>query len=277
MTNEELKAIETFDSETRKFSIKDAIDELKEKKHDLECDDETMEAFYEICLSKFSMYKLTGQKRAARKVLAFAKIVAQERELVKAGINKFVYAKDIRDFMDYVKENDAKDNILFWDIEDYERDIPCDVINKIKNLSEIFDGFKILFTDYTGKENKKLEKEKDPILFGYLKHNRDTLRSDYERYYFIADWTDEFCDLTFDKMIDIMSKEYSRDGISHEFTTPDTKKEFNEELAKLTLAIDPSGLRTSVVYNPEWSSGYITSTSTFTSPMVVVNGDSDLV
>ena len=65
----------------------------------------------------------------------------------------------------------------------------------------IFDELYVVFTDYTGKEERKVEKErrdKDPILFGVFKNNAVVA----DRFYFLGDWVDEYCDLTLDKLID---------------------------------------------------------------------------
>ena len=59
------------------------------------------------------------------------------------------------------------------------------------------------------KTNKQNIKEKDPILFGTLDYEPDKL-------YFIADWIDEYCDLTLDKFVQTIKKndpEYELDGI----------------------------------------------------------------
>jgi hypothetical protein len=49
----------------------------------------------------------------------------------------------------------------------------------------------------TEKQKVEEEKKKDPILFGVIQNSR--------KLYFIGDWTDEFCDLTLDKMMEIIS------------------------------------------------------------------------
>ena len=63
----------------------------------------------------------------------------------------------------------------------------------------------MVFTDYTHETSKAVEKErqrKDPILFGAFLE--DKIRGSlgiHERLYFLADWIDEYCDLTFDKLL----------------------------------------------------------------------------
>ena len=51
----------------------------------------------------------------------------------------------------------------------------------------------------SGKESKP---EKDPIIFGaFIQRGKDVLMS--ERLYYIADWIDEYCDLTLEKLTQI--------------------------------------------------------------------------
>ena len=51
------------------------------------------------------------------------------------------------------------------------------------------------------REEKKADREraKDPILFGKYMY-------DEENYYYLADWVDEYCDLTLAKFVDEMNK-----------------------------------------------------------------------
>ena len=48
-------------------------------------------------------------------------------------------------------------------------------------------------------KKKEIEKKKDPVLFGLLAGS--------SKLYFIADFIDEYCDLTFDKLTEIVGKE----------------------------------------------------------------------
>ncbi len=60
-----------------------------------------------------------------------------------------------------------------------------------------------VFTDYTGtvkpELKKKKAKEKDPILLGAFVDTKT--RTKLERFYFLGDWIDEYCDLTLEKMV----------------------------------------------------------------------------
>lgn len=81
------------------------------------------------------------------------------------------------------------------EIDNFDRVIPDDagkLLTKTEELG-VFDNYLILHYDkkkganpfYTEKEPKP----KDPILFGVIRSS--------DKLYFIADWIDEFCDLTY--------------------------------------------------------------------------------
>lgn len=81
------------------------------------------------------------------------------------------------------------------------REIPDDLVETIEKARTIFDELYVVFTDYTGKEERKVEKErrdKDPILFGSFKNQTNVA----DRFYFLGDWVDEYCDLTLDKLVE---------------------------------------------------------------------------
>lgn len=94
-------------------------------------------------------------------------------------------------------------------IQNYIRNIPISVIKKKLEIDqlEIFDNYVILHYDpngvsyaQTNKEKEKEEKKKrDPIMFGVIEGST--------KLYYIDSWEDEYCDLTWDKMVDIIGKE----------------------------------------------------------------------
>ena len=80
------------------------------------------------------------------------------------------------------------------------REVPDDLVEVVTKTKDIFDAFYVVFTDYTGIEERKVDKErrdKDPILFGSFKNSTNVA----DRFYFLGDWVDEYCDLTLDKLI----------------------------------------------------------------------------
>ena len=94
-------------------------------------------------------------------------------------------------------------------IQNYIRNIPISVIKKKFEIDqlEIFDNYVILHYDpngvsyaQTNKEKEEEEKKKrDPIMFGVIEGST--------KLYYIDSWEDEYCDLTWDKMVDIIGKE----------------------------------------------------------------------
>ena len=103
-------------------------------------------------------------------------------------------------------------------------------IEKTKN---IFDEFYVIFTDYTGSEERKVEKErrdKDPILFGVFKNATNVA----DRFYFLGDWVDEYCDLTLDKMIEQYQEKY-KVSPAHETYIPNTTEELIEILKSFKI------------------------------------------
>lgn len=94
-------------------------------------------------------------------------------------------------------------------IQNYIRNIPISVIKKKLEIDqlEIFDNYVILHYDpngvsyaQTNKEKEKEEKKKrDPIMFAVIEGST--------KLYYIDSWEDEYCDLTWDKMVDIIGKE----------------------------------------------------------------------
>lgn len=105
----------------------------------------------------------------------------------------------------FYKESD-KGIRLDW-IKNFNRIIPTPIVEKKVEMDgfKIFDNYVVMHYDPNKKSYKKtqeeIDKEKDPILFGVIKG--------INKLYFIADWQDEYCDLTLDAFID----KFGKDGI----------------------------------------------------------------
>lgn len=170
----------------------------KETKEMLQSIIDTSEKMYE-------MFELTGQTKAASKMKAKIEVFQRQVQLVEAGFDTYIKKSDLTKFVADVKN----DRVKFINLEDYERLIPEDVLIKLKEAKPLFDKLYIVYTDYsTQKEEevKRERKEKDPILLGAIcnpEDNPDHIISGhiYERMFVIADWVDEYCDLTLDKLI----------------------------------------------------------------------------
>ena len=188
--------------------------------------DEDLAKAYDNCLEMLEKCKITGQKKSAHRLIFHLEAITKERELVKMGINQFVYKEDIEHYI----KNVASDVVKIIDLESYEREIPDEIVEVIAKTKDLFDQLYIVFTDYTGETEKKVEKErrdKDPILFGAFKKSSNNVIID--RFYFLGDWVDEYCDLTLDKVISECEKVGKR-NIAHTIKTPEDLEEFKKQV-----------------------------------------------
>lgn len=85
-------------------------------------------------------------------------------------------------------------------IKNFTRPLPQEVVSKIERVNqlEVFDNYVVLYYDPDGKIYKETAQEeakrRDPIVFGVIAGST--------KLYYIADWVDEYCDLTLEKFID---------------------------------------------------------------------------
>lgn len=182
---------------------------------------ESLKELYDTMMVLLEEYEATGQVNAAKKIIWRLEQIEKEQLLLDLNVNTFVYREDIEDYIDHV----AKNTVKIIDLESYERSLPSEAVEAVKNTKSIFDSFYIIFTDYTGKEEKKVEKkrrDKDPILFGAFEN--ESLNTMIGRLYFIADWVDEYCDLTLDKMVEEM-RVAKKGEIRHTQERPKTLEE----------------------------------------------------
>lgn len=157
--------------------------------------------------------KNLGQKALYEELATKVAMTVKEQEMNVCGIEYIVPKSIIEKYMYKVKDVDIKLSKL----ENYTRPIPANVSKRLKKVQELelFDNYWVLYLDYKDKididNNKKKEssdkktnkekiKEKDPILFGVQNYEPD-------KFYFIIDWIDEYCDLTLDKFVDTIKKD----------------------------------------------------------------------
>jgi len=150
---------------------------------------------YENVLKKA---KETGQKALVENILDLKEVYKYETLLFAKRITKFVTEEQVCDF--FMKKAGAQKALKLTWIKNFTRIIPSDIIELKKevDLLRIFDNYVILHYDKKGTGSKMTKKEKeikkDPILFGVIKKSR--------KLYYIADWKDEVCDLTLNKMFE---------------------------------------------------------------------------
>lgn len=158
-----------------------------------------------------------GQDALARKFLNELVIETRETTLLAKGIKYFIEQKDLYKFKHKLYKGHISDTLY----SEYTRIIPKKVVEKKKAVEDIFDRFIIFhYFNEEQKDTHKMDREekqrmRDPVLFGVFAEPITLgLSSIKERYYFIADWTDEYCDLTFDGLLEFMGKDKRTQQIS---------------------------------------------------------------
>lgn len=220
--------LKTTDNVGSQLTPQQYFEQVKERKHNIT--DEELVKVYDNCLELLNKYKITGQKKGMRKLMFHLECIEKEREIVKMGINTFIYRDDIEEYIDTV----AKDTVKIIELENYEREIPDEIVEVIAATKDKFDQLYVVFTDYTGKVERQIEKErrdKDPILFGTFQNQSN--RTVIDRFYYLGDWEDEYCDLTLDKMVNETEKAGKR-NIVKTISTPSDIEELKEQLGGLS-------------------------------------------
>ena len=213
------------------------FDYVKEKKN--KCTDEFLNKLYEVTLEQIRKAMITGQNLIVRRLHFALGAIEREHELVKVGIDTFVLREDI----DYFINKIVNKRVKVVDLEFFPRDIPTEIVDRIAMLKErkLFDNFYVVFTDYTGKitqdtkkDVKKEQIRKDPIIFGTFEQKIDGVFDICDRFYYVGDWEDEYCDLTLTKMVQKMT-EAGRENIVHNasITTDITPEAIREYINRL--------------------------------------------
>ena len=189
----------------KKLDPQDYFNYVKNKKHKVS--DKFLQDFYTVVEEQMGKAMTVGQDSMIRKLAFVLKTTEKEHVLLEEGIDTFVYREDIEEFIQSVQNKVVK----IIDLEFYPRTIPDEIVEKIAKLKEkkIFDNYYIVFTDYTGEAAKSVKEERkrrDPIIFGTFEKKIDGIWNIHDRFYYIGDWEDEYCDLTLSKMVSEMTK-----------------------------------------------------------------------
>ena len=221
----------------KEYTPKEYFDKLKDSKQTLESKE--LLAAFDTALSMYEGYVKSGQEKAAKKLQFIIETIKKEYKLYELGVDTFVYRQDIARYISNVADKVVK----VIDLESYERPIPPEIQDVIELTNGVFSRRVIVYTDYTGEDEKKVEKErreKDPILFGIFDDSRTHPLSD--RFYFLGDWEDEMCDLTLESIVDEM-KTAVGEKITHDVNIPQTFKEMNERMDRLNSRDDDTNVR----------------------------------
>lgn len=141
----------------------------------------------------------SGQDALGSKILNKLAVETRESVMYTKGIRHFIEYDDVMRHKRNIKGGHISDTLL----KDFTRVIPKNVLKKKAKVEDCFDDFVVFhywndsYRDDMDADEK--EKMRDPVLFGVIKENN--------RLYFIADWEDEYCDLTFDELVDVIGKD----------------------------------------------------------------------
>lgn len=203
------------------------FDYLKNAKNEITT--EALKESYSVFIKLAEKYKKLGQRESLKKLCFLANTLTKEEKLIEMGVTTFVYKDVIEDYIEHVADKTVK----IIELSRYMREIPDEIVDTVEKVSDIFDKIYVVFTDYTGKEERKVEKErqdKDPILFGAFTEDGNVA----DRFYFLGDWIDEYCDLTLDKMI-AQYKEKKGYSPAVDIEIPKTSEELIETLKSFKI------------------------------------------
>lgn len=190
------------EQELVEFTIEDFFSQVKIKVGEAE----KFKTHIKTIFTQIENAKNMGQVALLENLASKLVVEVYEAALMSLGYNKYITFEDLRKL-----EKKSPRGLSIDQIPNFTRIIPQDVVEEKKKADDlqIFDQYVILHFDPEKKavketvaevESKKAyEREtraKDPILFGLI--------LDSQKLYYIADWVDELCDLTWDKAIEIL-------------------------------------------------------------------------
>jgi hypothetical protein len=170
--------------------------------------------------SQLEEAKQLGQEKLASRLSAEFSGILKLQSIIESGLDTYITCESVKAFVEKTPAcyiDDLKDFRVIYKIDE-ELDFSVDSLEykqafqrkeasiKIKQALEmgVFDKIEIVNLNYPRhqeeeerrkEEERKLQIAKDPIAFGWCK--------EFPNHYFkIADWEDEYCNLTFDKMIE---------------------------------------------------------------------------
>lgn len=151
-------------------------------------------------LSLINKSSLLHQDAQTEKLILGLVTHVYESVLAVSGFNHYIEMDDL------VKLQLECEKELDLDyVKNFTRIIPDEVIERklIADSLQVFDNYVILYYDPSGRSFSLTEEEekikKDPIMFGVIYGST--------RLYYIADWIDEYCDLTLEKVIEILGED----------------------------------------------------------------------
>ena len=207
--------VTTEQKETTPSQYFNFLKKLKDK-----IQDETVSSAIAATKDLIQTCVVTGQKTLAENLMVKLELLLRERNAISHGYDTVINRVDLEawtlDIYEKAKNFCRQTNpIHIIELKNYSRTIPDDVIEKVGDARNYFDMLYVAYTDYTGETVRKVEKEKrdkDPIIFGaFLVPSERGNRIPSEHLFYIADWVDDFCDLTMDQVIKTYKEATNKD------------------------------------------------------------------
>jgi hypothetical protein len=142
--------------------------------------------------------KANFQVALAEKIREEADARLMEDRMVIGGFDRRITEEQVVRFFD--KCDGGPLSLTF--LRNYVRPLPDHVVQKLKMAEDmsVFDDYVILHFDPLGEgerlTKREIERRRDPILFGLVAGSRAL--------YFVADWTDDQCKLTLEKLVETL-------------------------------------------------------------------------
>lgn len=177
------------------MGLKNMFDKIKGSKKNTTL--EELEKETEVAQELLEKAENLQQEKLSEKLKGKILFDNKVKELLERGYDTYVLREDVIKFVNIIQKEEAK-KLGLIELKNYSRDIPQEQYELILQAKGFFDDIYILYTDQT-KEIEELKKEKDPIAFGVLKNEKYGMDA---RLFFICDWVDEYCDLTFNEFVE---------------------------------------------------------------------------
>ena len=176
-----------------KMSVREFFESVKNSTEELVIVDSRADGYEKLLREA----KESGQEALVERLISGMAAIRSEAQLIAMGATKYVTEDTIVRFSSLSQKGLRLD----W-IRNFTRAIPSEVLEKKRAADEreVFDNYVVLHYDPQNRgvapTKAEIAAKKDPILFGLMEGRR--------RLYYVGDWVDEYCDLTLDKIADIV-------------------------------------------------------------------------
>lgn len=184
------------DDNIYEFSVIDLFDNVKvisSREHEFK---ERLDAYMGLLQKAISMH----QEAQIEKLISKLSVHIYESILAVSGYNHYITFENLINLQKKCKKQLDMDYV-----KNFVRIIPNEVVEKkiLADELHVFDNYVILHYNPDGKSFELTEKEKeikkDPILFGVINGSN--------KLYYIADWIDELCDLTWEQVVEKLGED----------------------------------------------------------------------